>query len=350
MKSKSEKYIFYVVSSPMQLINAYEYKQTHCQNDTISHLRIIYHFEKRRKVFEECLKLMEWDEISFSRSIDKYGVSGSAMTFFNLVLEFLYQIKFYVIKRKKYNELVLGHYLTFVQRGYTRGFEPKITIVDDGNFSFHVHKYRNQELGGDNIISIQKYDTVNGLLYRLFNVSLRHKRIHFFSNYPVQISDIDSVTKNTYTYWRQYLARSKKRINTVPWFIGGDYSEIGWLDETYYLDILRNINKRHPKGLIYIKKWSESDEKLKSVSQTIKIVEFNLPLEVVLLTSEELPCKIYGLISSVLFNISPLLKSIVDFEMIQLPFTEIEKQGMGYFKEVYERAEFFPLQVLPIDR
>lgn len=334
----------------MQLINAYEYKMNHGKPTEKHHLRIFYHFEARRRIFEKCLSGMEWDNVSFSYSFQKIGAGGSICVALNLLVEYFYQLYFRKVYRKRFSELVFGHYTTFVQRGYLKNFNGKITLVDDGNFSFHVHALRSSERGGKKMIRTRKNDRINGFFEPLFYADLGKRDIHFFTAYPIPEVSPDKVLRNTYESWGKLLKDGSHTYDKTCWIIGGDYSEKAWMTEEDYLACMINIAEQNEGYTIkYVKKWSESEAKLAKLPATMEITTFDLPMEIMLINTATKPVKVYGFISSVLFNMSGLFEGAIEFNMIVLDETKRLGEGRAYLSEVYEQASTFPVRKIPME-
>jgi hypothetical protein len=343
---------FYIITSPMQLINAYEYKTRVSASGDHNHLRIFYHFTSRKSVFEECLKMMDWDHISFSYSFERLGIKGFTGVGLNLFREFFYQLGFNWFCRRKYDEIIFGHYLAFVQRGYLKKYSGRLTLVDDGNFSFQVSGYRKQEEEGVDVVIAQKYDRINSIMLSLFSAPLKGIPINFFTIYPINPLSIDSVTKNDYSGWNNLLVEAEIDLNNEKncWIIGSDYVENGWMKEGDYLSYMEKISNSHADFKIkYVKKWSESKEKLKKLPESMEVVSFDLPMEVVLLKSKIRPTEVYGFISSVLFNMSRLFSPNINFNMIIVPEKELSTEGQNYFSKVYTQGDYFPINKSSFD-
>ena len=334
----------YVVTSPMQLINAYEYKMQDEQKENQHHLKIFYHLSKRKTVFEECLKLMNWDKVSFSFSFQNIGLNGGAMVIGNFLIE---KINQFFTPSNSYSEIIVGHYMTFVQRGFLKGFNGRITIVDDGNFSFHVAKYRKSELEGEDVLSNEKFDKANQLTKDWFWTSLKNKPVQFFSTYPIEIVQDDSYVFNAYKSWKKVVESRNQSITDEIWIIGGDYSENGWMTAKTYVDTLQKYMAQHPNVRFkYIKKWSEDLSKLEAMIDQIEVVSFKLPLEVELLNAKKLPKNVIGFISSVLFNMSPLLNEKVSFDMPLIDMSLLSEDAQQYFEDIYQKSNQFPINTI----
>ncbi len=108
-----------------------------------------------------------------------------------------------------------------------------------------------------------------------------------------------------------HLNKLLKNINYTDniMLIGSKLNEVGIIEESYYIKLIKEISKLHePKKIIYIQHRGENKEKLLKIAQikNIEVVKLEYPLEFYPLYSSSLPKTIVSFYSAALVSMGKL--------------------------------------------
>ena len=227
--------------------------------------------------------------------------------YFNILIKTIYLLK--IIKLNSYDYYFIGDYLSNFIKQLIR-FMPlkKIVLLDDGVATFKVQK----ELNKNNLPLT---------LFTIFNIRpINNKQLIIHNSFKALKS--------------RYSSAKKKEIDI---FIGGKLINIGLLDSSIYIKILKNTLK-DSKGnkILYFPHRGESKKFLNDISnlKNIELVYSELPIELYLLKYQIFPNNIYSIISTVLFSLSIIYEkaNIIAYKPIFM-----ENKIQSHINDIYSK-------------
>lgn len=220
--------------------------------------------------------------------------------------------------------------------------DASFTLIDDGFYTYLAY----QKYIKNNIyLPINNYKGIRGFFSRwiYFGTNyhyLKNKKIELFSIYLEDFNaNFNPNHRNTFLSIKDRIGKNfPPHNNDNVFFIGTNNSECGAMtlkNELFYIKWLNNYWKKKGKKLFYIAKRSSSDKKLLLIKNlNIKVLQFNLPLELALIKNDFIPGSICALGPTLLKTLPLFYKHIEYFiiDVTSLYHFQDEKVEFKYIK------------------
>jgi hypothetical protein len=319
---------FFLVDSPLQLINAIEakkYLKISIEDSTLVALGGV-----SDKNFKQIHSLIEQDNWSNVFLIPKSNWK---------VLNFksLYQLNKILSSYSKIDKVIIGDYRSNLMRHFVNASNCSDSyLLDDGSASIFVHEKIDKGIGikGDLgigrkiihwIINLQNEDIFN---------------IKYFTIYGKDEDDSARLIRNNYLHMKS-MAYKLKRENSV-YFLGGCLSELNIISEDDYLNTMKKVKDIYTnKQLYYIPHRRENPQKVKKIEQELEfsVKDFDMPIEWALIKGGTLPYEVASFYSSALDNCHEIFGSLIDIKAFKLDKCLIKKEKWAKIDLIFEVYE-----------
>ncbi len=261
------------IESPLQLLNAYE-AVSYFNLENYSYIVRLSDNEASDKQIINLLKLL---------NIDKGNIKYLHIRTINRTLYDYCQLVFYKYKylfEINIDKIFIGNYesgfFNLIMKQFNR---ESIILLDDGAKT----------------LSIQSNFT-NSINYNLFTM------------YKMKALENQSIFINSYKkIFADRKELSIKRDEIL--FLGTKLSEVGIIEEKYYINLIKNIcNYYADKKIIYIVHRGETKEKLNKIeiNKNISIKQLDYPIELYGLYEKEIPFKVSSFYSTAIFTMNKI--------------------------------------------
>lgn len=180
--------------------------------------------------------------------------------------------------------------------------------------------------------------TKRKLLKNLYNFNInRLSNITYFSCYDIEIEEGDELIKNTYQQLRSKIEKLPSNDKLIL-FIGSSLSEVGVIDEKFYLKYLKKIKAYYSDYQIhYIAHRADNKEKLDKIQHDlgIDIIKYKLPFEMQIAEIGPVPRCIASFYSSVLINCYQMFNPKVETVSFELPREQINTRHREKIDAIY---------------
>lgn len=266
----------FVVESPFQLLNAYEALKSFYARKQVLFVRFSGEYVNDEQIKDTLIKLGFY-KIARIRciliNVKRRGVLDIVKLLFLKVLYFLIS--------SSYKRIFIGNYESNFMR-FIIPFNRKIILLDDGFKTITIQKK----------FTSQKY-------------------FDWFSVFDLDLIENQVLYKNNYNHLNlDYRIILKQDSNTIL-FIGSKLSEVGVINEKYYLLLINKISKRYfDSDIVYVAHRGESNEKLKQIDeiQNIKVIRLDCPIELISLDGRINPKIIASFYSTALITLNKIFR------------------------------------------
>lgn len=316
---------FFLVESPLQLLNANEAKYKFNIHSEESVLLVFDGVSKRNFAqIKQMVRKSEWQKVYYFKNTQK-----SLSRYFNL----LYLKK--VLKTyEKHDRIFIGEYRSDLMRDFIhKSNSSEYFLIDDGNYSLILHNIIRNEEGIRSQLTKKRL-----LLNKLFGLDDRDLfDIIFFTVY-------DEKSKEPFIHNNYELIKSKLKSNNLTnkiYFIGNNTPELNIVSEKVYLKSLSEVKKYYKEQIYYIPHRRESLEKIERIKNELgfEVLNFDLPIEWAILTSRELPSEVASFFSSALDNCYLIFGHKIKFKAFRMPVSVISESRKQLFKLNFNRYE-----------
>jgi len=320
----------FIISSPLQLVNAIEAKNFFQLNNSI--LVIIYSSNK--------LSNTQIDNI-----LEKWNVWDKIIKFkrYSVGLNFpIHLIKIKKLLRQKYNYTFIGDYSPAIPRIFAQNvISNNNFLIDDGVATINIVKDYISNGIYKNYVYSKLTDPIRILLTKLLLLKTKFSTpLHLFSCFNVPPHKNQLLVKNEYHFLKTILNSSNiKTDDENVYFLGAKYVEQKIMNVNTYIDKLLKVKEFYKdKNFIYVAHRGEKDGKLTFLKNNYNInyVRFNNIVEIEFILKNVYPMHIGGFASSALMSIKSIYKktSITSFK---IPDNLILKQTYrNDFKNIYQ--------------
>lgn len=304
-----QKNQFYV-STSLQVLNAIEYIYRFNKENDINEVIVLNKTQHTLEEIKGALSLFSnWSNISIL--YPKW--------YFNLKLKKLQPIVDALWSRYRLSRLldksaytVLGHDRTLYCRYVSKNGNPAgQVLLDDGTCSINYY-FR------ETFKSLSRKGKLISLIYGLKEYRVQPQ--YFFTAYKdvLEGREANSITfvENDYSFLNSF-SKSKRQGKKV-YFVGDLLVERNRTTEAEYMQNLNELKSMFGEELYYVRRQGEDLDKLNRISDLMRVVSPTVPFELYLLTSEELPSKLVGYHSTVLFNVHKILGNSIPLYFIRL--------------------------------
>lgn len=300
----------FLITSPLQLINAIEAKAHFKLTSNILVVIFTEHESKNKKQISRLIKDEEWDEvIRFDQRLK------------NTKSTFLRQIKLVkLLQKKSYDMLFCGDFSSINKMIIANVEKKKVYLMDDGAVT--INRYLN-ELGikySDQKVPLKK--KVRQWRFNLFGLkTIPTDTINMFTSYNLAPHGNEEIVRNELKYFKETFLAEAIVDNTV-YFLGQPLSEIHVIQRVSYLNYIQAIkNYYDTKNIVYIPHRAEDviDDIMAMEDEQFKVVYTELPIELEFITTNRYPLQICSFFSSALFTLNIIYpeSTIIAFEIEQ---------------------------------
>lgn len=246
----------FLIESPLQLLNAYE---AHAYFKLDNPLYIV-RLSNDKINDNQILKLINYLLVK-NKIIVK--INSRKKNLFDILKISLIKF-FFILKEKRFNKIFVGNY-------------------ESGFFSLLLKKINKKKLillddGAKSIITQKNFSNKNN--------------IDFFSIYDLKPYTNQNIFKNNFDKLKEKIISKKVAKQTL--FLGSKLSEIGIVDEKYYINFIEKVSLYFSNNsIVYIPHREENTEKIKNIEK-IKNVEIKYL---------DYPVEFYGINENININI-----------------------------------------------
>lgn len=294
-----------LIESPLQFINCFEYVLKNEIERKDFFLTIFMNSHRSIGNFEQIKNLMSLYGMRADLICQSYSISGMR----NIVL--ILKVLTHLLRFWRINTVIVGDKRNSFFQLICLFVNPrKIIVVDDGNSS---------------ILTAEKKKGINWLFFRKFE---RGGLIHYFTVYHSH-GIFEDYSENSYEYTkRKFLEKGRPPSGIV--FVGSSVVEVGLVDESTYMKSVERamLNCDHVE---YIPHRYESGKKISVISKinNVTVSNYELPLEILLLTGKLAPELILGTFSSFFDNLF--------FLKLNIPVRIVKMERQGIIRDHQER-------------
>jgi hypothetical protein len=354
--------MIYLVSTPLQLINAIEARNYFGPDGDSDHQLLIANFKyNTQRQMEKILELYPWDRAVFLLKKRHEELQGVTLLWHHLIFPF----KERLVARKvagfiedyistPISTVFLGNYASRLFYKIAQLFRGEKILLDDGAGTLETYNLRLKELSSgvphpwNKRLSLIKRAE---LLILGIKRSVVPQNIRFFSCF-LEVPDNPAVIKNTYSLFSG-LAGNKER-EPVVYFVGSPLVELGILEiNTFRKAILKIREYYSERGLafVYINHRLEKEGKLSAPHQEINTRSFALPFELELILGTSMPAVVASFYSSALVTTFRIFNSSMEinaFDIRELDVTKVDPSEMNEIYRVYSNYSSESFRVLGI--
>jgi len=311
-----EPYTLFIISSPLQLMNAIEaVHHFHLKNLIL----FILHVKNPRA-------LAQMDKL-------KAMVPWSRVEYIHLPQTILERLMFVQqINRVKssmplgrIDRIFVGDYGGDHMNHIVNSFKAsEVYLLDDGMVvSFYQ---QNQETSQGLKVTLRQK------LYTLLGYKLMPIQHAFFSIYVVENA---KVVENNYQFFRAHI--QEKQVQEMVYFIGQPLMELGIVPATRYPALLQRVLEYYaPKKVYYIGHRNQERQQIEPMVEALGFIyrEFSNPLELEMIDAIEIPSDFATFYSTALMTL-PYFIDEANYTLFKLPLEDIDPQFVERIEEAY---------------
>jgi hypothetical protein len=358
---------FFLIKSPLQLLNAIEAKH-YFKMDSKDCILIIFGDKKSYPQMLNLVKLHDlWSSVVV---VDKLSIfiSKKNLRNFNgldnreLFFSNIQRSSFFAITKlnklaslyRDANFVFVGDNHNSIMRHFINSVSHKKTVLlDDGVGAMYMASLRKQ--GEDANPDLKFTKKIKLIAKRLFQglKDQQSESVIFFSAYNLDLSEKDELIRNNYAFLNKK-SKSLEKTDSV-YFIGGSLSEGGVVPAINYLKQLKMVRDKY-KGqkFVYIAHRRESTEKLNKIQTQldIEICFFDYPLEYQLAMIGPLPKVLVSFVSSALENLRIIMGDqlkVISYRLIEGTYLHGNRVDSIYSYYAENISDNFSLELLDID-
>jgi hypothetical protein len=307
----------FIVSSPFQLLNAFEAKYHYKSLSEDSILVILdFYGEKNMLQIKEVLNVFHWSNtvVHTIRATENK-------------INFLFRLRKVVKKYKNcnYNRVFIGEYFAYEIRAIVNSIKYiKLVLFDDGNGSIKTINH----LIGKKTENSPKI--IRDFVYKLFGLDTKkYENISLFTAYDFLIDkNVESLTveKNNYCNIK-LINKDKKQVEDII-FLGVKFVEKDLIDFDTYKKLLSNaikhLRERCLGKINYVPHRGENLSKLRILEDELdmQLLPLNETIELYLVKSEEKPRIVTTFFSSAVFSLQFIFGNDIVLKSFYLKFGE----------------------------
>lgn len=318
----------FLITSPLQLINAIEAKEHFKLTSNILVVIFTEHASKNKNQISRLIKEEEWDQvIRFDQRLK------------NSKTTFLRQIKLVkLLQKESYNMLFCGDFSSINKLIIANVEKQKVYLMDDGATTINRHIH---ELGVKH--SDQKIPLTKKIRHWRFNLfglkTIPTDTINLFTSYDLTPHGNEEIVRNELKYFKETFLAHATVDNTV-YFLGQPLSDIEMITRETYLGYLKAIRDYYGTKIVYIPHRAEHTmQDIEAMQdESFEVMYTDLPIELEFITANRYPMQIASFYSSALFTLNIIYPecTITAFE---IEAEKILSKRTGALESVYAYME-----------
>lgn len=328
----------YIVESPLQALCALEISLGKKNESNIIVAKISNGIRTRNdKQILAIIKKGKWTDINILKP-HKYN------NYFTKKIDDLLYLS--IIEKKFKNNissLYIGEFRSSFMHMARSTIQPSHTfLLDDGAVTVNIinkyiendHYYPYDSFYPKNILKKNLYK----IMYRKYiDINFMKKELKVITAFYNKNSN--KVEKMIYSNIKELSGISKLTDDSLVYYYGSKYSEVGIINRNYEISFLEDIKKfyhKRYKKVLYFAHRDESKEKLDLISKKIgfDVIVPNVNAEIYLLESKKFPSEVCGAYTSVLNNIKVIYPNI-ELRSFRLLNDEIGVRWRNDIESVY---------------
>ena len=319
------KYNIFIVSSPLQIMNAIEAVDYF---KTSNHILIILYTDNKKQLsqMKRLLKFIDWYTIEYiplpQKSIDKIIFSKNIYH----SLKFIEKDKIYKVFVGEYRSDHVNHIVNTLS-------DKNIYLLDDGLAQLSYHN----EMGD------QSYKVkVRRLVYKALFYKLQKINYTFFTIFDIQN---EKIIKNNYSFFKKYI--SDKQIENSIYFIGQPFVELGIMrEENYKKSLAKIIDFYKEKKFTYILHRREKIENIKKLSLELNFEYkiFDNLIEFEMITSKIIPSEFATFYSTAIVTL-PSFISQAEYRVFRIQNEMIRQDFIKDTSNTYKELKKMGLRI-----
>lgn len=283
----------FIVSSPLQVLNALEAKQYFKTTDNILLILFTEFKSLNREQIINSINQKEWNQII---QYDLKKNKNSKSSFFE-------QVKLIIkLKKNKYNYIFSGGFTSINKLLLANLNKQEVFLIDDGAASINQHKI---ELN-PNITEKRKLKKrIRQYRFNIFGLKTEVKdTINLFTCFKLQSHTNEKIIHNNFSYLKQ-LYFTDMNINNTIYFIGQPVVDIALITEETFIAYIKKVIAYFDKPIIYIPHRAETiPEALKKLQSKNFIFQNSQgPIELIFLKQKVYPSTIVSFFSTALYTL-----------------------------------------------
>ena len=318
-------YNIFIVSSPLQLMNAIEATNYFKTNNNIllllytdntkvvNQMKKIVHFVQWEKIISLLLPQKIIDKVTFTYDINNY---------------------FKNIDTSKIDKIFVGEYRSDHVNHIVNFFKNKnIYLLDDGLAQVSYHK----EISNESFkVKIKR------LIYSLLLYKLAKIKYTFFTIFDIKN---EKVIKNRYGFFKKYI--QDKEVGNSVYFIGQPLVELNIINEDdYKKELSKIINFYSNKKFIYILHRREDEKRTKklSIELNFEYKVFDNLIELEMITSKIVPSDFATFYSTAIVTL-PSFISEVEYRVFRTKNEMIHQKFVENISNTYKELKKMDLRI-----
>ncbi len=209
----------------------------------------------------------------------------------------------------------------------------KVYCLDEGPKSLYTNSQRTQrtgllQLGGP--VHTQKRKLLE--LFFGYHVQ-RLAGVSYFSCYDMVVGPGEKLIRHSFSFMRSKALRLPRDENLLL-FAGSSLSEVGIVDEQFYLETLATIRRQFAeKNMVYVAHRADCRAKLDKIEKdlAIPVVSYDMPFELQIAMFGPVPGVLVSFYSSVLVNCHEMFQSSLAVVSYRIP---LERISAAYREEI----------------
>ncbi len=306
----NQQWHLYLVSSPLQLLNAIEAQQRFAL-DSQNILIVFWKKPIERQQMTSLLNLSHWD------SIEYFKINGLFRRFYPWVLSQLLK------KYPRINTIYVGYPYNFRSYLINKAAPQRVVILDDGTASYAVARHLTASFDHP--------------AKKRNQLTIAPELISFFSVYHDLPWPPEQYIANDYRCLKQQINYQGIDKNTVL-FIGTPL-HLECLPMRTFKQFLNVAIKRYKyQQITYVLHRFENQDLLTDLLDEdnkvrVNFVRFEQPLEITLMQLPTLPSKCVSFMSSAIYNLTFLFP--IGYEILKIPMQEFYQEKKSTIVQVY---------------
>lgn len=320
------KYNLFIVSSPLQIMNAIEAVE---HFKTQNNILLLLSSENKNQLIQmnHLIKFMDWLRIEYVSTLSYKGINR---LFFTRVIT----RQFKYIKNYEIDKLFVGDYRSEHLNHMVNYFgNNDVYLLDDGL----------NQLGYSKYLQNQSYKfKIRRLIYGLFFYNLSKIKYTIFSIFTIEN---EKTIKNNYTFFKKYI--NTKVMEKEVYFIGQPLVELNIIDEKCFKKELIKIINFYSKNLfIYILHRKENEEKINKLSKELNFEykKFNNIIELEMINSDKIPSDIATFYSTAIITLPSFIKDPI-YRTFKIKSEYIDKSFIPIIENIYKEFEHRKIEI-----
>ena len=226
-----------------------------------------------------------------------------------------------------YEKIFIGYFTPWYRRIIANLKYKELWMLEDGTYTLAIYQHLLSINQNKRTVFTLEYDKdeYRDYFYKKLNIKMDNNlsNINIFTIFQLDSSIKNKILQHKYDYIKSLFCSSVKEKGDKVYFIGQPYDKL-YISEAEYIDNIKFISQKFiNKKLIYIPHPNENKSSLLNnfleKSKKITSLSIEQPIELYLLSSDELPYAVVSFTSTALFALKLLLPDIRIYYIYYFP-------------------------------